>query len=164
MKIYLMRHGIAEEMGMGIPTDAERPLSEEGRRKTAEIAKGLRVVGAAPRRLISSPLLRARETAEIVARILHGAKSVELEEALAPGGEFQALLHALRGADDTLAVGHMPDLSEVAGRLLTGDARGAFDFRKGGVACFEFEGPARPGQGALEWFLPPRLLRKLASA
>lgn len=161
MKVYLMRHGIAADAGIGIATDAERPLTDEGRQKTVKIARGLRALGLSAPRVLASPLLRAVQTAEIVAKVLAKKEDVEIVEALAPGGNLPDLIRALRGSRDVLAVGHMPDLSYAAGGLLTGEARGVFDFRKGGVACFAFEGPVRPGRGVLEWLLTPRMLRTI---
>lgn len=164
MNLYLMRHGIARDVGeQGITTDADRSLTGEGRRKVSLIAQGLLALGVGPARFVSSPLLRARQTAEIVARQLGDEPEVEIVPSLAPGGDVEEFLQWLRdeSADSVLAVGHMPDLAVWTGRLLFGEARGPFNFKKGGVACLACEGAPRAGHFVLEWLMPPRAFRRL---
>lgn len=167
MNLYLMRHGIALDIGeRGIDRDAERPLSEEGRRKIAWVARGLQGLGVAPQGWASSPLLRARQTVEIVARRWTSPPQIEICEALAPGGTPRDFLDWLRERPswDWLAVGHMPDLSDLAGSLLFGSAGAEVEFKKGAVACLACEGTPRLGSFRLQWLMPPRAFRMMPSS
>ncbi len=158
MKVYLMRHGIALDVADG--GDAARPLSPEGRRKTADVARGLERLGVKAAVCVSSPLSRARETAEIVARALKA--ETDVCEALAPGGDVNEFLEWLdeHDAGDVLAVGHMPDLGRALAVLVGGgDLR--VQFKKSGVACIEFESRPRREAGCLGWLLTPRIIRKI---
>jgi len=162
-----MRHGIALDIGeCGVSRDAERPLSEEGRRKVALVARGIQSLGVAPQGWAASPLLRARQTAEIVARRWDPSPHIDVCEALAPGGTAKDFLSWLRERPtrDWLAVGHMPDLSDLAGGLLFGSSGADIEFKKGAVACLSCEGTPRPGRFRLQWLLPPRAFRIMASA
>lgn len=121
MRVYLMRHASAEEAGPS--GDASRPLTERGRREAREAGEALRGRGATPALVLSSPRLRARETAEIVAKIL-GVKA-EVRESLdcgAPAAAYDALRD-----QDVLIVGHNPEISAVAGT----------PFRPSSIVCFE---------------------------
>ena len=162
MKLYLMRHGIALELAeAGVASDEERPLSPKGRKKTRQVAQGLATLDVRPEVVASSPLLRARETAEIVADVLDAR--IDLCPALAPGGKIKDLVEWLEeAAEDTiLAAGHMPDLAETLSYLISGDARARFEFKKAAVALVEFDGRPRIGAGTLAWLLPPAVLRAL---
>jgi len=162
MKLYIFRHAIAEEHG-GSGDDADRALTESGRAKMVRGTTGLRKLKVAPPLILSSPLRRARETAEILAEGLGG--TIEEMAELAPGFDPPAVLKAIGrfAAHDSVAiVGHQPGLGRLAAFMLTGSERGGtLDFKKGGVACFEFE-PDSIGSGcSLQWMLTPRVLRAL---
>lgn len=163
MDVYLMRHGIAQDASApGREADAARPLSPEGRRKTRAVARGLRRLGVSPVLIGTSPLQRARQTAEIVAAEL-GVKRIVVCEALRPGGSLKDLLRWLRSqtAPAVLLVGHEPDLSAHTSRLLTGYGEIRIAFKKAGVAALRFEASPHAGAGRLLWLLPPRVLRSL---
>ena len=153
MKLYLVRHGLAEERSP-LVADEERPLTGKGKRRTREAFRGLARI-ARPERILSSPLVRAVETAEILARAL-GHDGFREEGSLAPGGDPHALLARLarEGGESVALVGHEPDLSELAFLLA-----GRIELKKAGVALIE--GEPRPGEGRLAWLLPPLLLARL---
>lgn len=158
MILLLMRHGIAADAGTGgVRRDADRPLTPAGAKKTERTAAGLARLGLRPDVITTSPLLRARQTAERVAA-LAGLPAPCVCEALAPGGEPGAFLAwaARRKANDTvLAVGHMPDLAWWASLLLSGTTAAQLTFKKAGVACLVFDGPPAAGTASLLWLMQP---------
>jgi phosphohistidine phosphatase len=159
VQLLLLRHAAAEEARPGL-TDAERALTPRGRERMALAVPGLLAWGLRPARLLASPLLRARQTAEIVADAC--AAPVEVLPALAALPSEQ-LLAELRGAD-ALAVGHEPWISQLCAWLVVGriGAAAGFPFKKGGAALLDGE-PA-PGGMRLVALLPPRVLRALGPA
>jgi phosphohistidine phosphatase len=160
--LYLVRHGLAEERGDRYPDDSLRPLTTEGVGRMQEEAAGLRVLGIEIDEILTSPYTRARQTAEAIARGYGRAPRVTDVEALAPGGQFDDLLEALEsrsGLHSLALVGHEPDVGQLAARLL--GARRAIAFKKGAICCIEVPGLPPTGLGTLEWFLTPRLLRKI---
>jgi phosphohistidine phosphatase len=164
MKILLLRHGIAVEPGAaGIMQDSERALNPEGRSKTRRIARALVRLGVRPDAILTSPYVRARQTAEIVADELGLKKRLLLCEPLASGGDAKRLIAAINKqfpkAESLLLVGHEPDLSLLAALLLTGRPGGAqIELKKSGLCLLTTEA-LRPGRCAtLEWLAPPKLL------
>jgi phosphohistidine phosphatase len=158
MKLYFLRHGIAADVGPEGTGDAGRPLTEEGIAAMRAEARGLRRLGVRLDVLLSSPLVRARQTAEIVARELN--LQTELAETLSPGCDVKRLLDLLeahRDAQAVMVVGHEPDFSDMAGAL-AGGAR--LRLKKGGLARVDLdEGMA--GTSTLAWLLTPRALREI---
>jgi phosphohistidine phosphatase len=165
MRVYVMRHGPAEEGG----ADHARRLSEDGRAKTRDAARGLAALDAAEEidAIVTSPLARARETAEIVARELDLEPKLALAEALAPGARGAAIWkevhrHAKRGA---LVVGHEPDMGDFVRYLLGGAESFDAPLKKAGVACVDVEPAAVPGAPrTLVFFATPAMLRALGAA
>lgn len=165
MLLYIVRHGIAHEMGeKGIMRDSERPLSPEGHRKTAAVAEGLRSLGVAPHRIASSSLIRARETADIMARILTRGVTVETLDDLQPGGDPNAVIAWLNTCIESaiMLVGHMPDVNDLTSILIAGQPVLDIVYKKAAVACLECEGRAAPGKFRLHWLIQPGPLRELA--
>lgn len=164
MHLYLVRHGIAVNVGeQGVTSDGDRMLSAEGRDKTAGAARGLKAIGCAPQRIVSSPLIRARETADIIADVLGGVENVEEDEILSTssyGSNVVAWLSS-QPVQDTMLVGHQPTCGEIASLLLSATDDVDVAFKKVAVCCISFESTALPGEGWLEWMLPPRMLREL---
>lgn len=166
MKLLLMRHGIAEDAETFIAaggSDARRPLTEIGRKKMRKGANRLRAQLRGVDTLACSPLLRARETAEIIARAFGELPIVERPE-LDYRYPPEAALDWLAGNPGeglVIAVGHEPQLGLLAGLLLTGEPRPLIAFRKGGLALIEFNGRAASGEGVLQWALTPGQLRSL---
>ncbi len=165
--MLLVRHAKAEprpRLGLLRKHDERRRLTPGGRRDMAKVAKGLKRLVPAIDVLATSPLARARETAEVLARRYDHDDVAEVA-ALSPGSEPQALVEWLRGQPKgalVALVGHEPDLGGFAGYLLTGRRESFLPLKKGGACLIDLaDGPAAGG-GRLEWLLPPGALRKLA--
>lgn len=165
MKLLLIRHAIAEEPEDFARTgkdDRQRPLTDEGRKKMKQNAKGLREQVPAIDLLATSPLTRAAQTAAILDSVYGGLSEVEIEE-LAPEAsptEFLRWLRKQKG-ETIAAVGHEPSLSLILSWLLTGTERRLFSFRKGGACLLEFADEPAAGTATLLWALTPGQLRDL---
>lgn len=154
MKVALIRHARAEPRRL-LQRDRTRALTDDGRRRQRQATKGLKVVLPEITHLASSPWLRARQTAEIIAAEYPEAARYALS-ALAPGGIPRDTLAWLRGQafDAVVAlVGHEPDLGRLAGWLLTGRSAGFLPFKKSAAALIEFDAAPRAGSGILHWLL-----------
>lgn len=166
MRLLVIRHAVAEDRDAFAVTgqpDAQRPLTDEGRKKMKAAARGLHGVVPKLDVLATSPLLRAAQTAEIVSREYGGVETRTVNE-LSPERRPDELLGWLRGHQlgDTVAiVGHEPHLGFLAGWLLTGRNDSFVEFKKGGAVLLEFDDPPAGGNAVLSWALPPRLLRAL---
>ncbi|MCI0341492.1 MAG: histidine phosphatase family protein [Planctomycetales bacterium] len=159
MTVILFRHGPAESRSRG-GDDESRRLTADGRRRTRAAARGLRRLGPVPRAVVSSPLARARQTAEILAEVLGGRRRVRLSDALRPEAapaEADALLRDLGSGPATL-VGHEPHLSTLA-RCWLG-CRGGVALKKAGALCLETREPPE-GSASLLWLATPRMLRRI---
>ena len=162
MKLYILRHGDAVEHGDPRYKEAERPLTKKGRQRTRLLAHALRQMEIGFDVILSSPLTRARETAELVAHGTRQARKLELTDALAPSGSMETLVHRLNAIhptpDSLLLVGHEPYLSGFTSLLCTGGPDLLLTFKKGALCRLEVD-ELRCGQCAtLEWLLTPRLL------
>ncbi|HEY3447220.1 MAG TPA: phosphohistidine phosphatase SixA [Myxococcales bacterium] len=161
MLLYLMRHGLAADAaGAGPRSDAERALTAEGRVRVEKVAEALADVGVEPGLILTSPLVRARETAEIVGRQFPKAK-VKTTAHLAPGSAAADLVEeaASSRAKAVLCVGHSPQLEMVVSKVCAGVEFPICELKKAGVACLDVEGYSR--RGVIRWVLPPGLVRKL---
>lgn len=163
-QLYVMRHGIAVARGdPNFPDDNLRPLTPQGKKKLKGIAKGLLRLGLHLDSIITSPLVRASETATIVAEVLGSGVKVETSARLQPGGSLQELLADLGKRKEhrsVLVVGHEPDLSDGVARLI-GNARARFQFKKGGCCRIDFAQFPPRSPGKLIWWLTPRVMRKI---
>jgi phosphohistidine phosphatase len=163
IELYLVRHAIAAERGPNYPDDRERPLTSEGVARFKRVVEGLKDLAVKPELVLTSPLVRASHTAELLVAGIGGKPRLEPLEALAPGGRMAVVLEAIakqsRRTKRIAIVGHEPDLGELAARLLR--ARGTIAFKKGAVCCIELDGTMPTGPGTLQWLLPPRALRKI---
>jgi phosphohistidine phosphatase len=163
MKVFLVRHAIAHERNRKRwPNDALRPLTPAGKQKFRKAARGLATVLPTSAALLTSPFVRARHTAELLAREVGRKKIVEMRE-LASGEPAREVFTMLRARKDeaVVLVGHEPNLSTLLSACLSEHARLKIDFRKGGAACIEFPGRIEPGRARLVWLLPPRVLRAM---
>lgn len=167
MRLYLVRHAIAAEPdAKRWPDDRQRPLTKAGARRfkrAAGMLVALMQADGPVDRLLSSPLLRARETAAILQRA--GLPGLIEESVLAPGRTAARVLAVLRAheAESIVVVGHEPDLGRLLAVCIAGaEAKLALRFRKGGAACLNFAGAPRVGEATLEWLLAPKVLRALA--
>jgi phosphohistidine phosphatase len=165
-ELCIMRHGIAaERSGSAVIDDSRRPLTSEGKEKMQEIASGLARIGLKLDWIVSSPLVRALETAEIIAEALDSKPPLEPCDALRPGGEPEALLTFLAkrpARRRVMVVGHEPDLGELAARLIGAGRSANMPFKKGGCCLISFAEFPPKTPGRLAWWLPPRILRRLA--
>lgn len=163
IELYLVRHAIAAERGPKYPDDRLRPLTPAGTKKFAQLVPGLLELGVSVDFVLTSPLVRARETAQILAAGLKPRPAITECEALAPGGRHQVIVDAIKTHSKRhrrlALVGHEPDLGELAARLL--GARGMVEFKKGAVCLIEVDGATPGGPGTLRWMLPPKALRAL---
>lgn len=166
MDFYIFRHGIAEERSEQYPDDSERPLTSDGKVKTREAASGLLALEVAPDAIFTSPYVRAKQTAEIVAAVLGASAKLRETRRLEPGESATALLAAIReaapGAASVMVVGHEPDLGILASRLLAGDGHTIdIPLKKAGAVKIELDGLPPAGRGTLRWVLTPNILRAL---
>jgi phosphohistidine phosphatase len=165
MQILIIRHAKAGQRGLlGFigKKDATRPLTDAGRRDMRKAARGLQKLVPEIDVIASSPLTRARETADIVSRRYDDIPVMELAP-LAPGGSKEDVLAWLRDQKATatvVLVGHEPDLGILASWLLGGGAESFLSLKKGAACLIEMSEKPTPGSGSLEWLLPPAALRK----
>jgi phosphohistidine phosphatase len=162
MILYIVRHGIAVNRGAsGAPAEAERPLTPEGVRKTHATALGLRTLGVKPDVLITSPYVRAAQTAEIFAEALgYSPEKIRVSEALKPAENPADIVRELSRlkAKEVMCCGHAPHVDLLIAHLA--GARVPFtEMKKAGVACFEHA--AAHGRWELRWILTPKMLREL---
>jgi phosphohistidine phosphatase len=164
MDCVLLRHGIAVERDEWKGPDADRPLTEKGKRRVREVADGLSWLDVQPTHVMSSPLIRAIETATIVHSSLRVRSEVHIVDELlpdAPPDRLLSILHDLPPESCVLCVGHEPQLGMVASVMLAGKPSTAFPFKKAGACLIELSVPAKPGRGALRWWLTPDQLRAM---
>ncbi len=164
MILYLVRHSDAVPSGTpGVPED-DRPLTEKGIKKMREVARGLRAVDVAPELILSSPLPRARRTAEIIVEEMGGRIPLKLTSALSPSGSRSELYRELR-ADRKLSalmiVGHQPGLGEIAGEIAWGSAEHYIELKKGGACALEVGRLDPTPAGTLLWLLTPAISRQI---
>lgn len=153
MRLYFLRHGVAEDRAPGVP-DAGRKLTPEGIVEMKQVALGMKALDLRIGAVITSPLVRARETAVIAARALELEDRLKEDDRLACGCGLRDLGEALAGQDRNarvLLVGHEPDMSEMVGELIGG---GVVRMKKAALACVETQALSR-GSGELRWLLEP---------
>jgi phosphohistidine phosphatase len=158
IQLFLLRHADAGDPAAWDGPDASRPLSPKGERQSERLGRFLAGIGFRPDAIITSPKLRASQTAELVAQQL--GVGVRLDERLGSGVDLAALEGILRDANDpsrAVLVGHDPDFSDLV-EALTGSAN--VPMKKGALARIDGERPLTPGGGVLRWLVPPDLLRQ----
>jgi phosphohistidine phosphatase len=159
-EVYLIRHGLAEARGDSWPDDAKRPLTDEGMSRLRKQVRGLARLGVSVDLILTSPFVRARQTADIVAGGLHPQPHVVALDSLTPDGSYADVVadlakHARRSR--IALVGHEPGIGELAARLI--GSRHRLPFKKGAVCCIEIDSLPPGGPGDLRWFVTPRILR-----
>ncbi len=166
MNLYIVRHAIAVEPGTpGYDDDGQRPLTEEGRRKMKKIVKGLRQLELDLDRILTSPYVRARDTAEILAGGFRLKHEIVLSDNLIPPGNFDRLIDEIiekHNADNLALVGHEPMLSSFVSFLMTGSPEAAIDLKKGGVCLLSAADFRRERRAALQWLLTPAIMVELS--
>jgi phosphohistidine phosphatase len=158
-QLYLLRHGVAVPYGTPEIDDDDRPLTPEGERRVRVVGRGLRRLKVKVVRIATSPLPRARKTAEIVAEALGDRELVEVVEDLRAGRDAASIRAWLATREETrlLVVGHNPSLSNLLALLTTGDEQHNYcELRKGGVAALT--GDPR-GLYQVDWIARPKLFR-----
>jgi phosphohistidine phosphatase len=160
MKLYLLRHAIAAERDPDkYPDDALRPLTATGSKKMIKVADALYQMGLQVDLILSSPCLRARQTAEIARRHLHLKKDrLLLIDALAPAsdpGQLIAEIQAKYMTDRLMLVGHEPDLSNLISWLLSGEPSIPITMKKAGICSLSVEQLVAGKCAGLEWLINP---------
>lgn len=160
MNIYILRHGLAGDRdSKKYPDDSQRPLTSEGEDKLWKIAKGMKKLGLEFDLILSSPYVRTRQTAEIVADKFRAKKNLELTETLEPDGppsELIKLLNHRHGLDSPLLVGHEPYLSSLISVLVSGDHHSSVTMKKGGLCMLSADSLKYGHCASLRWLLTPK--------
>jgi phosphohistidine phosphatase len=161
--LYVVRHAIALPHGTPGVAEDDRPLSKEGIRKMEAASAGMKAIDCRPDLICTSPLPRAKATAEIVRDTLGEDIQIELVEALSPKGARAALYKELsaRRADRLMIVGHQPSLGDLAGEIAWGSAERFVELKKGGMCAIELDSWTPAPRGKLVWLLTPSILRTL---
>ena len=166
MRLYIVRHAIAVPSGApGVP-DSDRPLTKEGITKMRQAAASLRNLEYVPDLLLTSPLIRARQTAEILLEAFGKSVGLKTTPALAPSGSRQELYHEIaqyaKKLNSLMLVGHQPSLGEIAGEIAWGSPEHFVELKKGGACVIEVESIQGIPKGTLISLLTPSILRKIA--
>lgn len=164
-ELLVVRHAIAldrlESMAQGMD-DASRPLTAAGQKKMAQATLGLKQLCPAIDTILTSPLLRAQQTAAILGDYFPASR-VTVCQQLSPEYDTNALIHSLRTVQGKrlALIGHEPGLSTLLTTLLCGREGSAIELKKGGIALLQFNHYVAPGEGVLQWLLTPKQLRLL---
>ncbi len=165
MNLYIIRHAIAVEPGTpGFEEDSQRSLTEKGVKKMRSIASGLRAFDVKLDLILSSPYLRASQTAEILAKEFNLQEKLAYSENLIPMGNPDNLIGEINekySVDSLAIVGHEPTLSSLISTLLVGSPTISINMKKGGVCCLALDDLRLERSATLEWLLTPAQLIKL---
>jgi phosphohistidine phosphatase len=163
LELYLIRHGAAADRGKDWPDDSKRPLTPIGIARLRKSARGLNAIGVGFDQIVTSPLVRTRQTADVFSEELKSKPPVVTSDALAPAGTPAAVIQEIakhvRKARVAL-VGHEPNMGELAAQLI--GAKTPIEFKKGAVCRIDFDVLPPKGTGTLRWLLTPKVMRKLA--
>jgi phosphohistidine phosphatase len=162
MDFYILRHGLAADKDdPRYPDDEDRPLTGEGQKKTLRIARQMKHLGISFDLILSSPLARARQTAEITASVLGCKSRLKFSEHLAPAGSKAALIRQLKSRKQIkrlLLVGHEPYLSELISILLVGKTGLPIELKKGGLCKLDVQTLRHGNCATLQFLAPPKLM------
>jgi phosphohistidine phosphatase len=166
MKIYLIRHSNAVEPGTpGYEDDSLRPLTEKGRDKMKDIASAFKKMDLKPNLIVSSPYVRARETAEILAKVLKYKQELIFSDTLVPTGNADEIIGEINEkytVDELVLVGHEPCISALIGTLTVGNPDLAINIKNGGICCLSADDLHTDRKAVLEWLLTPKILSELS--
>ncbi len=166
MDLYIVRHAIAVEEGTpGYEDDSQRPLTDEGRKKMKKIVKGLRQLEVELDAILTSPYVRACDTAEILAGGFKMKDKIAFSDNLIPPGNFDQLIDEILekyNVDSLALVGHEPMLSRFVGFLMTGTPDTTINLKKGGVCLLSAEDFRREHRATLQWALTPAMMVELS--
>ena len=162
-ELYLIRHGVAAERGDNFSDDTKRPLTTRGIQKLKHAGKALVALDVTFDVILTSPLVRTRQTAESLASVFKEPPPIVNAPSLAPGGTHNAIVddlakQALRKKKIAI-VGHEPGIGELAARLV--GLRKPLEFKKGAICRIDVKALPPTGNGQIKWFLTPRILRKI---
>lgn len=169
MVVYLLRHAIAGQPdAQKYPDDEQRPLTPEGIEKMRQAAAGIARIIDPPELVLTSPLVRAAQTAKIAAGALGSKDRIEASDVLRPGataGVLRTLLaaRAAGGIQSVMLVGHEPDLGQIASEWI-GSAESAVEFKKGALCAIRLDADHIDQPGVLLWHLAPKHLRTIGAA
>ncbi len=158
MNLYLIRHAIAVEE---YEDDSQRPLTEKGKKKMRNIAKGLRTLGVEFDLILSSPYVRAAETAEILGEVFKMKQEVQFSDNLVPMGDPDLLIAEMNekyAADSVAIVGHEPFLTAFIGLLISENASVDITLKKGGVCRLSADDLHHSHRASMDWLLTPGIL------
>jgi phosphohistidine phosphatase len=162
MNLFIIRHAIAVDEGASeYEDDSQRPLTDKGRKKMRQIAKGLRTLGVGFDLILSSPYVRAKETAEILADVLKMKKNIEFSENLIPMGDPDLLIAEMNekyNVNSIALVGHEPHLTALISLLVSENAGVDMTLKKGGVCNLSADDLHHSRKATLEWLLTPGIL------
>jgi len=165
MKIYLVRHAIAENPETsGYEDDSLRPLTDKGREKMKKIAGALKDIGVNPDLIVSSPYVRASQTASILAKELKYKEEIAYSDSLVPMGEPDDMIGEINekySVDKLMLVGHEPNLSMLMSVLLAGNPDISINLKKGGVCCISVDDLHYDRKAVLEWLVTPKISTRI---
>jgi phosphohistidine phosphatase len=167
MDLLIVRHGVAEDKEAFAETgqsDDDRPLTAKGRKKMKRAARGLHTLVPEIGLLVTSPLVRARETAEIIAVAYAMDEDVDREDVLRPESSFDAFGDWLRQQSErspVCVVGHEPHLSGLATWLMSGAKEAQLELGKGGACLLSFDGAPKRGSAMLCWLMTSKQLEAI---
>jgi phosphohistidine phosphatase len=166
MRLYIVRHAIAIPRGTPGIKDEARALTEDGIEKMRRAAEGLSSIGYIPEAIWSSPLVRARQTAEILRDVFGKKIELIISSALAPSADrldlFGEIANHKSASGSLMLVGHQPSLGEIIGEIAWGSAEHYVDLKKGGLCVIDLENIRGTPRGRLIALLTPSILRQLA--
>ena len=166
MKIYLIRHSNAVDPGTAeYDDDSQRPLTEKGRNKMQKIASALKGLDLKPDLIVSSPYVRARQTAEILAKGLKYKKGLIFSDTIVPMGKADGIIGEINEkyhVDELVLVGHEPCFSMFIGTLTAGNPDLTINLKNGGVCCLSTDDLRTDRRAVMEWLLSPKILTELS--
>ena len=158
MELLIIRHGEAVPVDkQKIRKDADRTLTAKGRKNTAQTAKILNKMGCEPQLILTSPLVRARQTAEVLSKHLQNKAKIKESDLLKPSTPPDQILKELNDAREQsiIITGHCPVLDHLASLLISSNKDVKIQLKKSSICAISFENKIIPGQGTLEWLLQP---------
>jgi phosphohistidine phosphatase len=162
-ELYLIRHGLAAERGENYPDDTKRPLTTRGIQRMKRAGKSLVALDVSFDVILTSPLVRTRQTAEALASSFRDLPPIVNAPSLVPGGTHNAIVDDLAKQSHRrkriAIVGHEPGIGEFAARLI--GSRHPIEFKKGAVCRIDLDSIPPSGPGDLRWMLTPKILRSI---
>ncbi len=167
MNLYIIRHAIAVQRGdPGYEDDSQRPLTDKGQKKMEKIMKGIHQLGVEFDVILSSPYVRARDTAKIVADEYKMRDKILFTDNLVPPGDFDQLIAEINekyAVDNLALIGHEPMLSQFISFLIAGNQNTDITLKKGGIACLIADDLGTEHHASLKWLLTPAIMMELSN-